>query len=119
MRGERPAQPRATGVPELEVDVVRAGEDVAHVAFLEALLARGISAHGRSGLNVWEPVAEEHAAVAGLAASGWAVRPGERYRLQSPPAIRITVATLRPEETRRLADDVARALGSSPVTRSV
>ena len=55
-------------------------------ALVEALAAHGIAAHGRSGLNVWVPVREEAATVAHLAAAGWAVRAGERYRMQSPPA---------------------------------
>jgi hypothetical protein len=35
------------------------------------------------------------------------VRAGERYRMKSPPAIRITVATLTARETDQLAADVA------------
>ena len=80
---------------------------------IEALARRGVAARGRSGLNVWVPVAEEAAVVAHLAAAGWAVRAGERYRLRSPPAIRVTIATLGPAEAERLADDVARALSGA------
>jgi DNA-binding transcriptional MocR family regulator len=79
-------------------------------ALLSALAQRGLSAHGRSGLNVWVPVTAEDAVVAHLAAAGWAVRPGERYRLKSPPGIRITVATLRSSEVEALADAMARAI---------
>ena len=74
---------------------------------LGALRARGIAAHGRSGLNVWIPVREESASIAFLAARGWAVRAGERYRTKSAPAIRITIATLTAREAARLAADVA------------
>jgi DNA-binding transcriptional MocR family regulator len=74
---------------------------------VEALAAHGVSATGVSGLNVWVPVREEAATVAHLAARGWAVRAGERYRMKSPPAIRITVATLTARETDQLAADVA------------
>ena len=80
---------------------------------IDALARRGVPARGRSGLNVWIPVAEEAAVLAHLATAGWAVRAGERYRLRSPPAIRITVATLRPSEAERLANDVARALSGA------
>jgi DNA-binding transcriptional MocR family regulator len=80
-------------------------------ALLAALRREGVPATGPSGLNVWVPVSEEAGTVAGLAAAGWAVRAGERYRIQSPPAVRITAATLGPAETRRLAADVARAAG--------
>ena len=62
---------------------------------------------GRSGLNVWVPVREEGATLAHLAARGWAVRAGERYRMKSPPALRITVSTLTARETAQLAADVA------------
>jgi DNA-binding transcriptional MocR family regulator len=87
-------------------------------ALIEALARHGIAAHGRSGMNVWIPVAEEQAAVAGLASAGWAVRAGERYRLRSPPGIRITTAALRPEDARRVAADLARVLGASGSTRT-
>jgi DNA-binding transcriptional MocR family regulator len=74
---------------------------------LAALAAHGVTGTGRSGLNVWIPVREEAATVAHLAARGWAVRAGERYRMKSPPAIRITVSTLTARETEKLAADVA------------
>ncbi|MGV9574285.1 hypothetical protein ACWDRX_35005, partial [Streptomyces nigra] len=47
--------------------------------------------------------------------AGWAVAPGARFRTASPPGIRITTSTLRPEETGPLADAVAAALGPGPV----
>ncbi|TMA64590.1 MAG: aminotransferase class I/II-fold pyridoxal phosphate-dependent enzyme, partial [Deltaproteobacteria bacterium] len=75
-----------------------------------ALAAHGIEAHGRSGLNVWVPVVEEAAIVAGLAQAGWAVRAGERYRLKSGPAVRVTVAGLAPRDADRLAAALARSL---------
>ena len=80
---------------------------------LEALAAHGVVGTGRSGLNVWVPVREEAATVAHLARRGWAVRAGERYRVKSPPAIRITVATLTARETAQLAADVAESQRSS------
>ena len=72
-----------------------------------ALAAHGVTGSGRSGLNVWIPVREEAATVAHLAARGWAVRAGERYRMKSAPAIRITISTLTARETHGLAADVA------------
>ena len=81
-------------------------------ALLAALRARGIAAHGRSGLNVWVPVVEELGTVQRLAARGFAVRGGERYRLKSPPAVRITVARLAPAEAMRVADDLLRSLAA-------
>jgi DNA-binding transcriptional MocR family regulator len=79
-------------------------------ALLAGLASRGVVAHGRSGLNVWVPVAEEVAVVQRLLESGWAVSAGERFRLTTPPAIRITTATLEPSEADRLAADVAHAI---------
>ncbi|HVR71180.1 MAG TPA: hypothetical protein VMT87_10085 [Vicinamibacteria bacterium] len=45
-----------------------------------------------------------------LASAGWAVRAGERYRLKSPPAIRVTVSALPEAESERFASDLARIL---------
>jgi DNA-binding transcriptional MocR family regulator len=74
-------------------------------ALLRALRERGIAAHGVSGLNVWIPVAEESATVQALVQRGWAVNAGERYRIRSAPAIRVTVAEL--EDAEQFASDLA------------
>ena len=79
-------------------------------ALLGELRARGIAAHGVSGLNVWIPVADENAVVAALLQSGWAVKAGSRYRLNAPPAIRVTIAALSPRDAALFADDFARAI---------
>jgi histidinol-phosphate/aromatic aminotransferase/cobyric acid decarboxylase-like protein len=71
---------------------------------------RHLKASGRSGLNVWINVPEEAAVVAALAARGWAVRAGESYRLESPPAIRVTTAALEVGEAERFADDLQEVL---------
>jgi DNA-binding transcriptional MocR family regulator len=76
-------------------------------ALLRELRARGIAAHGVSGLNVWIPVAEESATVQAMLQKGWGVKAGERYRLASPPAVRVTISMLTPREAARLADDLA------------
>jgi DNA-binding transcriptional MocR family regulator len=83
-------------------------------ALIGALAERGIAAHGRSGMNVWVPVPDETGAVARLLHAGWAVAPGARFRMSAPPGIRITVSTLRDDETAPLADAVAAALGPAP-----
>ena len=79
-------------------------------ALLRELRARGIDARGASGLNVWIPVADEIAVTAALLQSGWAVKAGARYRLEAPPAIRVTIAALDPREAASFADDFALAL---------
>ncbi len=83
-------------------------------ALLAALAARGVSAHGRSGVNVWVPVRDELTAVTSLVGEGWAVAPGSRFRLRTGPGLRITIATLLPSEADPLADAVARAVSSGP-----
>lgn len=92
--------------------VVRATERYAarRGRLVAALDAHGIGAHGRSGLNVWVPVADETAVVQRLLEAGWAVAAGERFRLASPRGIRITITTLRSDEVDRLAADVADAV---------
>jgi DNA-binding transcriptional MocR family regulator len=80
-------------------------------ALLRELRDRGIAAHGVSGLNVWIPLAEEVAVVQALFQRGWAVNAGERYRIASPPAIRVTIAALSPRDAARFADDLAEIVG--------
>jgi DNA-binding transcriptional MocR family regulator len=84
-------------------------------ALVAALAARRIEAAGDSGLGVWVPLAEEAAAVSELLVQGWAVSPGERFRIRSAPGIRITTTDLRPDEAERLADALA-ALGRPPAS---
>ncbi|HEX7829599.1 MAG TPA: aminotransferase class I/II-fold pyridoxal phosphate-dependent enzyme [Thermoanaerobaculia bacterium] len=79
-------------------------------ALLTALREHGIAAHGASGLNVWIPVAEENATIQTLMQAGWAVRAGERYRIATPPAIRVTIAALEPRDAVRFADALANAI---------
>jgi DNA-binding transcriptional MocR family regulator len=79
-------------------------------ALVAALAARGIAAHGRSGLNVWVPTPEETGLVTAMAAAGWAVKAGERYRLRSRPALRLTISKLHERDAGRLAADLARCL---------
>jgi DNA-binding transcriptional MocR family regulator len=76
-------------------------------ALINSLAECGITAHGRTGLNVWVPVREEAAAVESLLASGWAVQAGERFRLRSAPGLRITISTVQPDETPELAAAIA------------
>ncbi len=74
---------------------------------IDALAERGVPATGRSGLAVWVPVADEPAVVGALLERGWAVAPGERFRIAAPPGIRIGTGTLTSQEATRLADDIA------------
>ncbi|MFD3808424.1 aminotransferase class I/II-fold pyridoxal phosphate-dependent enzyme [Streptomyces sp. NPDC058611] len=79
-------------------------------ALVAALRERGVAAHGRSGMNVWVPVADETGAVTRLLAAGWAVAAGARFRVESGPGVRLTVSQLRLSEVPELADAVAAAV---------
>ncbi|MFI9343623.1 aminotransferase class I/II-fold pyridoxal phosphate-dependent enzyme [Streptomyces sp. NPDC052773] len=86
-------------------------------ALIDALADRGITAHGRSGMNVWIPVPDETGAVARLLHAGWAVAPGARFRISAPPGIRVTVSALTEAETDTLAEAIAAAVGPGAAVR--
>ena len=103
-------------------------------ALRSALAAHGITASGRSGFTCWVPVADEDGVVAalargdapagppgrsnpaggprreGMAAAGWAVAPGQRFRIASPPGVRISFARLEEADAASFAAEFARAL---------
>jgi DNA-binding transcriptional MocR family regulator len=87
------------------------------LALIEALAAQGIPAYGRSGLNVWVPVPSEHDVVATLRDASVSVMAGERFRLHTGPAIRITTARLNPSDGPAVAALVARAVATAPGPR--
>mgnify|MGYP003350391118 CR=1 FL=1 len=76
---------------------------------------RSIEAYGASGFHVWIPVPDEGRCLRLLAEKGWAVAAGERFRIQSPRAIRVTTAALEPADAGRLAGDLAEALHPAAV----
>jgi DNA-binding transcriptional MocR family regulator len=75
-----------------------------------ALADRGVTSHGRSGLNVWVPVPDETVAITRLLSAGWAAAPGTRFRIGTPPGLRITVSSLDATEIDSLADAVTEAI---------
>ncbi|OBH09830.1 aminotransferase class I/II-fold pyridoxal phosphate-dependent enzyme [Mycobacterium sp. E3247] len=75
-----------------------------------ALAERDVVAHARSGLNVWVPVPDETVAITRLLGAGWAAAPGTRFRIGTPPGIRVTVADLTADEIAPLADAIAAAV---------
>jgi DNA-binding transcriptional MocR family regulator len=77
------------------------------------LADRGIAASAPSGLNVWIPVEREAPVIEGLLAAGWSVGPGELFRLESQPGIRVTISCLDPDDAPRLADDLAKVLSAT------
>lgn len=86
-------------------------------ALLAALGAQGIDARGRSGLNVWVPVPDEHAATGALLGAGFAVAAGAPYRRRTPPAVRITISTLAAGEAEAIAAALAGTLQPGGRTR--
>ena len=78
-----------------------------------ALAGRAVAAHARSGLNVWVPVPDETVVITRLLRAGWAAAPGTRFRIGTPPGIRVTVADLTADEIEPLADAIAEAVHSA------
>jgi DNA-binding transcriptional MocR family regulator len=84
-------------------------------ALRRALEAEGLAVTGRSGLTAWVAVDDELGVTSGLLDAGWAVLPGERFRVSSPPGIRIALSTLREEEAPVFAAALAGCLRQQPV----
>ena len=59
-------------------------------------------------------VDDEFGVVSRLVEAGWAVSTGERFRLASPPAIRVGHETLRPDEAARFVADLSEVLRRPP-----
>ena len=68
------------------------------------LQTAGIPAEGRSGLNVWIPVDDEAAVVTGMLEQGFAVRSGSRFRIESRPGIRVSIAAAEEATLRSVAE---------------
>lgn len=84
-------------------------------ALLQELRTRGLAATGTSGLTTWVPVGDEDGVTARLAGAGWAVSPGQRFRLSAPPGIRVASALLEPAEARAFAGDFAATVHQRPL----
>ncbi len=87
-------------------------------AMLSALSGHAIEARGASGLNVWVPVADEDAVVRALLADGISIAAGAAFRLAAPPAVRITTATVKPDEAPAIAAALAAAVRPPRRTRA-
>jgi hypothetical protein len=62
------------------------------------------------------PLAEEPATTQLLLERGWGVSPGERYRLRTPPGMRITTTELKPGEARELAAAIHEIVNTAAAT---
>jgi len=80
------------------------------LALRAALADQGITASGRSGFASWVPVADEDGVASALAEAGWAVAPGQRFRVAAPPGVRICFARLAEADAPSFAAALARAL---------
>lgn len=80
---------------------------------IEALARDGIEARGRSGINVWIQVPEEEPVVSAMAAAGYAIRAGERWRLGTPPAVRVSVSGLEVDRIAEVAEIIAAGCGGA------
>ena len=79
-------------------------------ALRAALRQHGITASGRSGFTSWVPVSDEDGVASSLAAAGWAVAPGQRFRIAAAPGVRISSARLDQAGAPSFAAEFARAL---------
>jgi DNA-binding transcriptional MocR family regulator len=79
-------------------------------ALRSALAGHGIAASGRSGFTCWVPVSDEDGIASSLAAAGWAVAPGQRFRIAAPAGVRMCFARLEEADAASFAADFARAL---------
>ncbi len=75
-----------------------------------ALADRGVISRGKSGLNIWIPVPDETVCITRLLSAGWAAAPGTRFRIGSPPGMRITISGLSAGDIDALADAIAEAV---------
>ena len=98
-RGRHPAGPQRRSAYTRNRELLRA-----------ALADRGVTSHGRSGLNIWIPVPDETVCITRLLSAGWAAAPGTRFRIASPPGMRITISGLSAGDIDALADAIAEAV---------
>lgn len=80
-------------------------------ALAAELVARGVPAVARDGINVWIEVADERAAMVQLAAAGIRVAPGSPFQWgDAAPRVRLTVGVVPVESAGAVAGAVAAAV---------
>ena len=109
------------GAPETPALLEQASHIYAkrRITFIDRLAQSGVQSHGRSGLNVWVPVDDEAAVVAGMQQQGFAIRSGARYRQDADPAVRVSTASTAPETLVQAADAMVALLTGGAPQRSV
>jgi DNA-binding transcriptional MocR family regulator len=95
--------------PGFESTATRARDTYARrrQTLISALAERGLPAHGRTGMNVWIPVRGESAVISALLDAGRLVAAGERFRIETEPAIRVTTSTLSEPDAIEIARIIA------------
>ncbi len=84
---------------------------------VDVLAASGVEGWGRSGLNVWVPVDDEAAVVAGMVQRGYGIRSGARFRRRAGPGVRLSIGGAGLTELEAAAEALADLLTSSRQTR--
>jgi DNA-binding transcriptional MocR family regulator len=100
------------------IDQARASYAARRGMLIAALAQVGIDVSIPSGLNCWIPVADESATLAQLRDAGYACAPGTRFRIETPPAIRATIARLSNRAATGFAAALAQSRHTSSATRS-
>lgn len=106
--------------PETVELVAEAGRTYAsrRQQLIATLANHGIASSGPSGINVWIPTTDEQATVEAARAAGFAIRAADTYRIETGPAVRVTISNLTTAQIGELANAIAAGannLGHSPV----
>jgi len=101
-----------------QIDEARALYAERRDALVGALEREGIRIRTSSGLNCWIPVDDEEAVLGAARRAGFALAPGTRFRIATPPAVRATIARLSPRDAARVARAIsaARRVGTASRT---
>lgn len=74
---------------------------------IDALDERGVAASGSSGINVWILTADEQNTIEVARGAGFAIRAADAYRVESGPAVRVTISNLTDRQIDVLAEAIA------------
>lgn len=80
----------------------------------KALRRIGIETTGTAGFNIWVPCADDASIAQSLIASGWHIRTGADFTLESAPGFRVTTAALDQAAADAFVAALAQALTARP-----
>ncbi|MEO3803083.1 aminotransferase class I/II-fold pyridoxal phosphate-dependent enzyme [Nonomuraea sp. B1E8] len=97
--------------PQEQVAAARKEYAARRSALQRALTARGVTAHGRDGTNLWVGVRNEQQALVSLALNGVAVAPGSAFMATRLPGdfLRVACAPLDQHDVDGVAETIAEA----------